>query len=47
MKHTASRHHHRPKIERFQKLFSAPYQRGESSPEAFFITILASEVMRE
>jgi hypothetical protein len=30
-----------------QKLFPAPYGRGESSPEAFFITMPASGVMRE
>jgi hypothetical protein len=32
---------------RFQKLFPAPCRREESSPEAFFITMLASGVMRE
>jgi hypothetical protein len=30
-----------------QKLFPAPCQRGESPPEAFFITMVASGVMRE
>jgi hypothetical protein len=36
-----------PEIGRVQKLFLAPCQRGESSPEAFFITMLASGVMCE
>jgi hypothetical protein len=30
-----------------QKLFSAPCRRGESPPEAFFITMPASGVMCE
>ena len=30
-----------------QKLFAAPCRRGESSPEAFFITMLTSGVMCE
>jgi hypothetical protein len=47
MKHTASRRHRRPEIGRVQKLFPAPYRRGESSPEAFFITMPASGVMCE
>jgi hypothetical protein len=47
MKHTASRHRHRRKIGRVQKLFPAPCRRGESPPEAFFITMPASGVMRE
>jgi hypothetical protein len=47
MKHTASRCHHLPEIGRVQKLFPAPYQRGELSLEAFFITMPASRVMRE
>jgi hypothetical protein len=42
MKHTASRRRHRPEIGRVQKLFLAPCRRGESSPEAFFITMPAS-----
>jgi hypothetical protein len=29
----------RPKIGRVQKLFPAPYQRGESPPEVFFIAM--------
>jgi hypothetical protein len=44
-KHTVSRRRHRPKIRRVQKLFPAPYQRGESSPEAFYITMPASGVI--
>jgi hypothetical protein len=47
MKSTVSCHHHRPEIRRVQKLFPAPYKRGESSPEAFFIAMPASEVMGE
>jgi hypothetical protein len=39
--------HHRPEIGRVQKLFSAPYRRGESPPEVFFIAMLASGVMSE
>jgi hypothetical protein len=46
-KHTASRHRHRREIGRVQKLFPAPCRRGESPPEAFFITMPASGVMRE
>jgi hypothetical protein len=46
-KHTISRHHHRREIRRVQKLFSAPCRRGESLPEAFFITMVAFEVMCE
>jgi hypothetical protein len=38
---------HRPKIERVQKLFSAPCRRGESPPEVFFIAMLASGAMSE
>jgi hypothetical protein len=30
-----------------QKLFPAPYQRGASPPEVFFIAMLASGVMIE
>jgi hypothetical protein len=36
-----------PKIGRVQKLFPAPYRRGESPPEVFFITMLASGTMSE
>jgi hypothetical protein len=46
-KHTVSRRHHRREIRRVQKLFPAPCQRGESPPEAFFITMPASGVMCE
>jgi hypothetical protein len=46
-KHTASRRRYRRKIGRVQKLFSAPCRRGESPPEAFFITMPASGVMCE
>jgi hypothetical protein len=46
-KHTASCRHRRRKIGRVQKLFSASCQRGESPPEAFFIIMLTSGVMRE
>jgi hypothetical protein len=46
-KHTTSHHRHRHEIGRVQKLFLAPYRRGESPPEAFFITMPASRVMRE
>jgi hypothetical protein len=47
MKHTASRRRSRREIGRVQKLFSAPYRRGESPPKAFFITMPASGVMCE
>jgi hypothetical protein len=43
----SSYHYHRPEIGRIQKLFPAPCRRGESPPEDFFITMLASEVMCE
>jgi hypothetical protein len=46
-KHTASRRRRWPEFGRVQMLFPAPYRRGESSSEAFFITMPASEVMRE
>jgi hypothetical protein len=46
-KHTASHRRHRREIGRVQKLFLAPCRRGESPPEAFFITMPASGVMRE
>jgi hypothetical protein len=45
-KPTVSRRH-RCEIGRVQKLFPAPYWRGESPPEAFFITMAASRVMCE
>jgi hypothetical protein len=41
-KHTASLLRHRHEIERVQKLFPAPCRRGESPPEAFFVTMPAS-----
>jgi hypothetical protein len=47
MKHTANHHRRRRKIGRVQKLFSAPYQRRESPPEAFFITMVTSRMMCE
>jgi hypothetical protein len=34
-------------MRRVQKLFPAPCRRGESLPEAFFITMVASGVMYE
>jgi hypothetical protein len=46
-KHTTSRHRHRREIGRVQKLFPAPCRRGQSPPEAFFITMPASRVMCE
>jgi hypothetical protein len=46
-KHTASHRRRRCEIGRVQKLFPAPFQRGESPLEAFFITMPTSEVMRE
>jgi hypothetical protein len=46
-KHTTSHRHHQREIERVQKLFLAPCRRGESPPEAFFITMPASGVMCE
>jgi hypothetical protein len=46
-KHTASRRRRRPEFGRVQKLFPAPCRRGESPPEAFFITMPTSGVMRE
>jgi hypothetical protein len=47
MKPTTSHRRHRRKIGRVQKLFPAPCRRGESPPEAFFITMVASGVMCE
>jgi hypothetical protein len=38
---------HRPEIGRVQTIFPAPYQRGESPPEVFFIAMLASGAMSE
>jgi hypothetical protein len=46
-KHIAIRRRHRPKIGRVQKLFPAPYRRGESPSEVFFIAMLASGEMSE
>jgi hypothetical protein len=46
-KYTTNHHRHRCEIGRVQKLFPAPCRRGESSPEAFFITMPASGVMCE
>jgi hypothetical protein len=46
-KPTASRRRRRHEIGRVQKLFPAPCRRGESLPEAFFITMVASGVMCE
>jgi hypothetical protein len=43
----AIRRRRRPEIGRVQKLFPAPYRRGESPPEVFFIAILASGAMSE
>jgi hypothetical protein len=41
------RRRRRLEIGRVQKLFSAPCRRGESPPEVFFITMLASGAMSE
>jgi hypothetical protein len=46
-KHTVSRRCRRRNIGRVQKLFPAPCRRGESLPEAFFITMVTSGVMCE
>jgi hypothetical protein len=46
-KPTVSRRNHRCEIGRVQKLFPAAYRSGKSPPEAFFITMAASEVMCE
>jgi hypothetical protein len=46
-KHTASCRHRRREIGRVEKLFPAPCRRGESPPEAFFITMPASGVICE
>jgi hypothetical protein len=47
MKHTVSHRRRRREIRRVQKLFPPPCQRGESPPEAFFITMPTSGVMGE
>jgi hypothetical protein len=47
LEYIAIRRHRRPEIGRVQKLFPAPCRRGESPPEVFFITMLASGVMSE
>jgi hypothetical protein len=46
-KHITIRRRRRPKIGRVQKLFPAPYRRGESPPEVFFITMLVFDAMSE
>jgi hypothetical protein len=46
-KDIAIHRHRRPEIERVQKLFPAPCQRGESQQEVFFIAMVASRVMSE
>jgi hypothetical protein len=46
-RHITIRRCRRPEIGRVQKLFSAPCRRGESTPEVFFIAMLASGVMSE
>jgi hypothetical protein len=43
----AIRRRRRPEIGKVQKLFPAPYRRGESPPEVFFIAMLASGAMSE
>jgi hypothetical protein len=47
MKPSVSRRCCRHEIRRVQRLFPAPCRRGESPPEAFFITMAASGVMCE
>jgi hypothetical protein len=42
LKHTTGRRRRRREIGRVEKLFPAPYRRGESPPESFFITMVAS-----
>jgi hypothetical protein len=42
MKHTASHRRHHREIGRIQELFPAPCRRGESLPEAFYTTMIAS-----
>jgi hypothetical protein len=46
-KQIAIHRHRRPEIGRVQKLFPAPYQRGESPPEVFFIAMLAFSAISE
>jgi hypothetical protein len=46
-KHNASRRRRRHEIGRIQELFPAPCRRGESLPESFYTTMVASEVMCE
>jgi hypothetical protein len=46
-KHTASRRRRQNEIGRIQELFLAPCRRGESLPEAFYTTMVASRVMCE
>jgi hypothetical protein len=45
--HTTSHRCCRREIGRIQELFLAPFRRGESLPEAFFINMVASGVMCE
>jgi hypothetical protein len=40
-------HRRQPEIGRVQKLFPAPYWRGELPPEVFFIAMLASDALSE
>jgi hypothetical protein len=47
LEYIAIRRRRRPEIGRVQKLFPAPSWRGESPPEVFFITMLASGAMSE
>jgi hypothetical protein len=47
LEYIAIHRRHRPEIGRVQKLFPAPYRRGESPPEVFFIAMLASDAMSE
>jgi hypothetical protein len=47
MKYTTSRRRRCHEIGRIQELFPAPYWRGESLPEAFYTTMVASGVMCE
>jgi hypothetical protein len=47
LEHIAIRRRCRPEIERVQKLFPAPYRRGELPPEVFFIIMLASGAISE
>jgi hypothetical protein len=46
-KHTASPRRRRREIEKIQELFQAHCRRGESLPEAFSTTMVASGVMCE